>query len=136
MTHHASGEFDVAITPKSEDSAEGAALGRMSLEKTFRGDLIGASRGEMLTAMGLVKGSAAYVAVERVNGALRGRSGTFALVHMGTVTRGEQQLTINIVPDSGTDQLEGIAGALTIRIEAGGKHFYELSYTLPQEKAD
>jgi hypothetical protein len=131
MTQRASGTFDVKIAPQAEDKAEGAPLGRMSLDKTWRGEFEGTSRGEMLTAMGMVEGSAVYVAIERVTGMLQGRKGTFALAHMGTMMRGAQQLTINIVPDSGTDQLTGIAGSMTIRIEAGGKHFYELSYTLP-----
>ena len=131
MTQRASGPFDVKITPQSEDKAEGAPLGRLSLAKTWHGDLSGTSAGEMLTAMGLVEGSAVYVAVERVTGTLKGRKGSFALAHKGTMTRGAQQLTIDIVPDSGTGELKGIAGSMTIRIEAGGKHFYELSYTLP-----
>jgi Protein of unknown function (DUF3224) len=132
MVHRASGPFDVKITPQSEDKADGVPLGRMSLQKTFRGDLVGTSQGEMLTAMGQVEGSAVYVAVERFKGTLQGRSGTFALAHMGTMTRGAQQMTIDIVPDSGTDQLTGIAGSMTIKIEAGGKHFYELSYTIKE----
>lgn len=132
MKQRATGAFDVKMTPQSEDKAEGAALGRMSLHKTFHGDLTATGQGEMLTAMGTVEGSAVYVAVERVKGSLHGRTGTFALVHKGTMTRGAQQLAIEIVPDSGTDQLKGIEGTLTIGIEAGGKHFYELSYTLPQ----
>lgn len=133
MTQQAAGAFDVKITPQSEDKAEGAAaLGRMSLDKIFHGDLDATSRGEMLTAMGAVEGSAVYVAVERVKGTLHGRKGTFALVHKGTMAHGKQQLTIDIVPDSGTEQLRGIEGSMTIRIETGGKHFYELSYTLPQ----
>jgi hypothetical protein len=130
MTQHATGPFEVKITPQSEDKSDGAAMGRMALQKTFHGDLDGTSHGEMLTAMGQVQGSAVYVAIERFKGTLQGRSGTFALGHMGTMTRGAQQLTINVVPDSGTDQLKGIAGSMTIRIEAGGKHFYDLSYTL------
>jgi hypothetical protein len=132
MTQHATGPFDVKITPQAEDKAEGAAMGRMGLQKTFHGDLVATSHGEMLTAMGQVEGSAVYVAMERVKGRLHGRSGTFALAHLGTMTRGAQQLTINIVPDSGTDQLKGIVGSMTIKIEPGGKHFYDLSYSLEQ----
>ena len=128
--HIAAGPFDVKMTPVSEDKAEGAAMGRMSLHKTFHGDLAAISHGEMLTVMGQVDGSAVYVAVERVKGTLHGRSGTFALAHMGTMSRGTQQLTINIVPDSGTGELQGIAGTMSIKIEAGGKHFYELRYAL------
>jgi Protein of unknown function (DUF3224) len=131
MTQHANGAFEVKITPQAEDKSEGVALGRMSLQKTFSGDLQGTSHGEMLTAMGNVEGSAVYVAIERIKGTLQGRSGTFALSHRGTMTRGAQQLTIDIVPDSGTDELAGIAGSMTIKIEAG-KHFYALTYSLPR----
>ena len=86
----------------------------------------------MLTASTAVKGSGAYVAIERVTGTLKGREGTFALQHMGTMTQNAPQLTINIVPDSGTGQLKGIAGKMNITIAADGKHSYELEYTLPQ----
>jgi hypothetical protein len=100
----------------------------MSLHKTYAGDLQGTGNGE-LTAMSAVEGSAVYVAIERVKGAPHGRRGTFALSHRGTMTRGAQDLSIDIVPDSGTEELAGIVGSMTIKIEAG-KHFYELTYRL------
>jgi hypothetical protein len=84
----------------------------------------------MLTAMTAVKGSAGYVAIEQVSGTLKGRIGTFTLQHSGTMTRGAQQLSVTVVPDSGTGQLAGLAGSMMIRI-ADGHHFYELEYTLP-----
>lgn len=130
VTHRASGTFDVKLTPQATDtSAPGATLGRMSIAKQFHGDLEGTSTGEMLTAGTGVRNSAGYVAIERVSGTLQGRTGSFALQHSGTMTRGEPQLLVTIVPDSGTGQLEGIAGRMLIRI-ADGKHFYELEYTL------
>lgn len=130
VTHHASGTFDVKVTPQAtDDKAEGAVLGRMSIDKQFHGELEAASKGEMLTAGTAVKGSAGYVAIERVSGTLQGRKGTFALQHSGTMTRGAQQLTITVVPDSGTGELTGLTGALTIKI-VDGKHFYEFDYTL------
>jgi hypothetical protein len=101
----------------------------LSIDKQFHGDLEATSRGEMLSAGTSVKGSAGYVAIERVTGALRGRSGTFALQHSGTMTRGAPQLVITVVPDSGTADLTGIAGTMTIEI-ANGKHSYRLDYTL------
>ena len=128
LTQHAKGEFDVKVTPVAQDAASG--LGRMSLDKTFRGDLVGTSVGEMLTAMSQVEGSGVYVAVERVTGTLSGRKGSFALHHTGVMERGKPSLTVTVVPDSGTDGLAGISGKLTIEI-TGGKHFYELEYTLP-----
>ena len=127
MTQRAKGEFDVKVLPVAQDAASG--LGRMSIDKTFRGDLVGTSVGEMLTAMSPVEGSGAYVAVERVTGALAGRNGSFALHHTGVMERGKPSLVITVVPDSGTDVLACIAGTLTIEI-TGGKHFYELEYTL------
>ena len=126
-TNHARGAFEVKITPVTTDPI----LGRMSVAKVLHGDLEGTSAGEMLTAGTAVKDSAAYVAVERVVGTLQGRRGTFILQHSGTMTRGAQQLTITVVPDSGTDQLTGISGSMKIIIDKDGKHFYDFEYTLP-----
>ena len=131
-TGHATGTFEVKVTPQtSDDSSQDAMLGRMSLDKQFHGDLQGASKGQMLTAGTAVKGSAGYVAIERVSGVLHGRSGTFILQHTGTMTRGALQLSITVVPDSGTDQLAGLAGTMNIII-AEGKHSYDFAYTLPK----
>lgn len=131
VTHHARGTFDVTITPTpADDHADGAALGRMTLDKRFHGDLDATSRGQMLTAMTAVEGSAGYVAIERVTGTLGGRRGSFVFQHSGTMERGAQRLTLTVVPDSGTDELTGIAGEMTIRI-ANGVHAYAFAYTLP-----
>ncbi|HEY6293735.1 MAG TPA: DUF3224 domain-containing protein [Terriglobia bacterium] len=130
MTAHASGPFEVKLAPQSTDEeAGGSTLGRMSMAKQFHGDLAASSQGEMLTAGTGVQGSAGYVAIERVTGTLQGRSGTFVLQHSGTMTRGVPQLTITVVPDSGTGQLAGLAGKMEIKI-VDGKHSYELEYTL------
>ena len=102
----------------------------MVLDKRFQGDLVGTSKGEMLTAGTGVTGSGAYVAVERVTGALSGRIGSFSLQHAGTMTRGTPQLMITVVPDSATEQLEGLTGSMKIDI-ADGKHSYDFEYTLP-----
>ena len=112
-------------------SDAGTGLGRMSLDKVFHGELEATSTGEMLTAMGAVKSSGAYVAVERVTGTLLGKRGSFALVHRGVMTQGRQELSITVVPDSGTEQLQGLAGALGILIEPGGAHAYVFEETLP-----
>jgi hypothetical protein len=101
----------------------------MSIDKQFHGELEGTSKGQMLAVSSDVKGSAGYVAMERVNGTLQGRRGSFALQHSGTMTRGAPQLSVSVVPDSGTDQLEGLSGKMTINI-VDGKHFYEFDYTL------
>lgn len=132
MTHHAEGSFEVKLTPQppATPQAEASRISRMTIEKTFHGDLEATSIGEMLSAMGEVKGSAGYVALERVTGALAGRSGSFALQHSGTMNRGVPQLSITVVPDSATGDLAGLSGTLTIRIEEG-KHFYSFDYLLP-----
>lgn len=130
MTTHASGTFEVKLNPQAaDDYADAATMGRMSIDKQFRGGLEGLSKGQMLTAMTGVKGSAGYVAIERVSGTLDGRSGTFVLQHSGTMTRNAPQLSITVVPDSGTGELTGLAGTMTIDV-AGGKHSYGFDYTL------
>ena len=132
MTIHASGTFEVKMTPQSpDDKAEGPTVGRYSLDKKFQGDLEGTSKGEMLAVGTAVEGSAGYVAMEQVTGTLNGRTGTFALQHTGTMNRGAAQLSVTVVPDSGTGQLVGLAGKMEIKI-ADGKHFYEFEYTLPE----
>jgi hypothetical protein len=103
----------------------------MSVEKQFHGDLEAVSRGQMLAASTEVKGSAGYVAIERVTGTLHSHSGTFALQHSGTMNRGAAQLTITVVPDSGTGELVGLTGKLTINM-VDGKHFYDFEYTLAE----
>ena len=128
----ATGPFEVKLSPLTAyDAAEGSPLGRMSIDKQFHGDLEATSKGEMLTGMTGVSNSAGYVAIERVSGELGGRSGTFILQHSGTMTRGAPTLVIKVVPDSGTGELEGLTGAMAINVE-GGKHSYELDYTLPE----
>jgi hypothetical protein len=132
VTTHARGTFEVRLNPQ-EDKGGDASVGRMSIAKQFHGDLEGTSKGQMLTAMTEVKGSAGYVAVERVTGTLHGRTGTFALQHSATMNRGVPQLSINVVPDSGTGQLVGLAGKFDIQIDAG-KHSYDFEYTLPEAR--
>lgn len=130
MTSPASGAFDVKITPHAKSGGEGGDLGRMALDKQYHGDLEATATGEMLTASTAVEGSAVYVAIERVSGTLNGKKGTFVLHHTGVMTRGSPQLSITVVPDSGTGDLVGLAGKMSIRIESGGKHFYDFEYTL------
>ncbi|MDR3680052.1 MAG: DUF3224 domain-containing protein [Flavipsychrobacter sp.] len=127
MQRTATGIFEVAIVPQTD--REIPMFGRMTIDKQFHGALEGTSQGQMLSAGTAVKGSAGYVAMERVEGTLDGKKGSFALQHTATMNRGEPSLTIIIVPDSGTDELEGISGTLNIRRE-DGKHFYDLTYTL------
>ena len=131
MTNRASGTFEVKLTP--QDEGTGAPVGRMTIDKQFQGDLVGTSKGQMLMASsGSVQGSAGYVAVEKVTGTLNGRRGTFYLQHSGTMTRGAGELTITVIPDTGTDQLVGLRGKMNIII-ADGKHSYEFDYELPDK---
>ena len=128
MDRTAGGEFEVQLTPVSPADAP---VGAMTISKTFRGDLNATSEGHMLAVRTSVQGSAGYVAMERVSGALAGKSGTFALQHSGTMDKGTPTLSVTVVPDSGTGALTGLTGAMDIRIE-NGKHFYTLRYSLPQ----
>ena len=131
MSNRVSGPFEVKLTPQPMvEAATESGMGRMSLVKQFHGELEAASQGEMLSAMAAVQGSGAYVAVERVTGTLAGRRGSFMLHHTGIMKRGAPQLTIAVVPDSGTDDLTGLTGTMNIRIEADGKHFYDFEYSL------
>ena len=126
----ATGNFDVTLSPLPIDNNPGIeGVGRMSIDKQYHGELEATGRGQMLTGGTPIKNSAGYVAIERVTGTLKGRKGSFILQHNGIMTRGTPSLVISVVPDSGTDQLDGLRGTMSIRIE-GGKHFYELTYTL------
>lgn len=126
----ATGHFDVRLTPQPVHDEAAGALGRMAIDKRFVGGLEATSRGEMLSAGTPVKGSAGYVAIEQVTGLLSGRRGSFVLQHSGTMNRGEPQLRVSVVPDSGTDELAGLAGTMTINI-ADGRHGYVFDYSLP-----
>lgn len=121
----AKGSFEVKLKP-----VESAAVGRMTIDKTFSGDLAGTSQGEMLGHLSPVRGSGGYVALEKVTATLAGRKGSFVLQHTGTMAGGKQELRITVVPDSGTEGLEGLAGNMDIQID-GKAHFYTFRYTLP-----
>ena len=125
----ARGEFEVTLEPLEPyyPGSGGNKLGRLSIGKTFTGDLEGESRGEMLTALTSTEGSAGYVAIEQVDGTLHGLRGGFVLQHFGVASGGQNRLVLEVVPGSGTGELAGISGTMAIEIE-GSKHFYELSY--------
>ena len=130
MTHRITGTFDVTMTPQPmHDAAADAGIGRMALAKRYHGGLNATGVGEMLAAMTGTPGSAGYVAIEKVDGALDGRRGSFALQHLGIMNRGAPTLSVTVVPDSGTGELAGLSGRLAIRIE-GGEHFYDFDYAL------
>ena len=132
-THQASGAFDVQMQPQPaahETPTPGATLGRLLLSKTYHGDLQATAQGQMLSALTPTTGSAGYVAIEHVTGTLHGRAGSFVLQHSGLMNRGEKQLVITVVPDSGSGELAGLQGRLDIRISEG-QHFYDMAYSLP-----
>src|SRR5262249_11113142 len=126
----AKGTFEVKMAPIDTAHRDEKGIGRYSLDKGYKGDLEATGRGERLASMGTVKGSGTYVAMEIVSGTLAGKKGTFALGHIGTMQGGKQDLSINVVPDSGTGELAGISGKLNIVIAPGGKHSYELEYKI------
>ncbi len=132
MPQLAKGPFQVKLAPQKADNpqAEGSGHGRMSLDKQFHGELEATSQGEMLSFMSSTKGSAGYVAIEKVTGTLGGRRGSFVLQHSGTMNRGEPLLTITVVPDSGTGELTELSGSMKIIIAPDGAHAYEMAYTL------
>jgi hypothetical protein len=131
VTLHAKGPFDVKPAPLASPELPQGILGRMSIDKQFHGELEATSKGEMMTAATQVKGSAGYVAMEQVTGKLNGRTGSFILQHSATMNRGVPQLSITVVPDSGTGQLVGLTGTMNIII-TDGKHAYDLEYSLPE----
>jgi hypothetical protein len=124
------GTFEVQVLPQPQAPEERAVVARSVLAKTYFGPVSGKAAGVMLACNTEVEGSAAYVAIERFAGTVEGRTGSFALQHVGQMNRGAGTLTIRVVPDSGTGELAGITGSLGIRI-ADGKHHYALDYTLP-----
>lgn len=133
MHAHATGSFDVTLSPQPSTTGQ-PLLGRLHIDKTYSGDLSATGIGEMLSAGTHTKGSAAYVAIEQVTGSLGGRSGSFVLRHVGSMNRGVPELLVSVVPDSGTGELEGLAGTLTIHV-SDGKHAYAFDYTLPEHAA-
>ncbi|MBL8299415.1 MAG: DUF3224 domain-containing protein [Rhodanobacteraceae bacterium] len=131
MSQVAKGDFVVKLQPLAvEGQPEGSKIARMAIDKAISGDLVATTTGQMLSAQTDIKGSAGYVAIERVEGTLHGRHGTFILQHSGSMNRGEPSLSVSVVPDSGTGELTGLAGEFRIII-ANGQHSYEFTYTLP-----
>ena len=130
-SERAAGSFDVKVTPQKPDTqiARAAGVGRLTIDKRFHGDLEGTGKGEMLASQSDVPGSAGYVAMERVTGTLKGRSGGFILQHSATMTRGAPVSSIMVVPDSGTGELRGISGRMTVTVGAEGGHSYEFEFT-------
>lgn len=126
----ASGEFDVAMVPQPVAEPNAATgIGRMTLDKRYHGVLAATGQGEFLSYHGAVPTSAVYVAIEKVDGTLDGRRGSFVLQHAGIMGGEHAGLRIVVAPDSGTGELAGLRGTMAIRIEQG-KHFYDFEYAL------
>ncbi len=127
------GEFEVKLSPMENyaQGLDGVKLGRMSLDKVFKGELNAESKGEMLSAITAISGSAGYVAIEQVSGSLSGLKGTFVLMHYGIMDQGNQTLNLEVIPNSGAGELKGLRGKMKIEIKEG-KHFYEFEYKLPE----
>jgi hypothetical protein len=128
MVTNAKGRFDVKLTPEVDNSGD-SVVGRMTIDKQFQGDLEGTSKGLMVMAGTSVEGSAGYVAIEKVTGSLQGKNGTFYLQHNGIMNRGDGQLSIVVIPDSGTGELTGLSGTFNIKID-DGEHSYDFNYTI------
>lgn len=137
MSQHVTGPFDVKITPQKPDTqiARAANLARLTIDKRYHGDLEAIAKGEMLAAQTEVKGSAGYVALERVTGKLKGRSGSFVLQHNGTMNRGTAELAVTVVPDSGAGELRGLSGKMRILIAPDGAHSYEFDFKIEPQPA-
>ena len=131
MSATARGTFDVKTTPQPAADSDDSGIARLLLDKQFHGDIEAVSKGQMLAAGTATKGSAGYVAIEKVTGTLSGRKGSFVLQHIGTMNKGVPTLHVSVVPDSGTDQLTGLSGTMTIII-ANSAHSYEFAYLLPE----
>ena len=129
MPEIAKGTLKAKFQPLPFEGLEAEAkIGRMTIDKQIEGDLVAVTKGQMLSAMGGVEGSAGYVALERVEGSLRGKKGSFVLQHTGIMDRGSPSLSVVVVPDSGTGELAGLAGRFDIKMEAG-VHSYHFEYT-------
>ena len=133
MKHTIDGPFDVKLLPQ-DDANDPSGIGRLLLDKAFHGALEATSRGQMLGLRTANNTSGGYVAMEKVTGTLDGRRGTFHLMHYGVGRRGTNTLTLEVVPDSGTGELEGLSGSMRIVIKEGGAHFYEFEYAFDGEK--
>ncbi len=131
----AKGTFEVKVKPAESTAFEkGMGVARYEIDKTWEGDVTGVSKGEMLASSTESTGAMAYVAMEQMTVDLGGRHGSFYLAHRATMTKGDAasgEMLITVVKGSGTGELAGIRGDLTITIDSTGKHFYVLRYEVP-----
>lgn len=126
--HHASGTFEVKVTPMAD---AGDGLSRFTMEKQIHGSFEGTAKGQMIGGGDYKTGNAGYVAAEMLSGVLNGKHGSFGLQHSTTMIGGKPDMRIIVIPGSGTGELAGISGTFTILIDSQGKHSYTFDYTLP-----
>jgi len=132
---HAKGSFEVKMIPaEATDFEKANDIARMTSDKTWHGDFEGVSHVEMITGSTASTGSMAYVAIERMTGKLNGRQGSFTFSHRASMMKGEApsagELSVTVVPNSGTGELTGLTGSLMIHIDQG-KHTWTFDYSLP-----
>ena len=107
----ARGPLDVNIEAEPPFLEQGGLRpNRNVVSKKFHGDMVGTSEAQMIAAFTGTPGSAGYVAIEHSTGTVGGKSGSFVLQHSGVMNKGDAQLTVVIVPDSGSEELTGISG--------------------------
>ncbi|MAD17205.1 MAG: hypothetical protein CL579_14195 [Alteromonadaceae bacterium] len=121
----ATGTFEVDLSPQED---EAAPAGRMLIDKTYQGDLVGKGIGQMISKR-TDNGVAVYFAIEEFEGTLQGKSGTFTLLHNGKMSAEVQSLDIAILEGSASGELTGLTGAMRIT-QQDGKHSYELDFEL------
>jgi len=128
MTKRARGSFEVKISPLPPDPVD-PGFGKLVFDKTFRGDVEGTSKGLMFGVGDPKDGEAGYVALERFTGTVQGRRGSFVFQHSSWMSGGAMEMDIKIAPGSGTEELAGISGRMTIHI-SGSDHSYDFDYQL------
>lgn len=124
------GSFDVTTDGEPPfHEQDGIMINHNVVRKTFTGAVTGTSEAQMIAVRTSDPGSAAYVAIEHFTGTVDGKEGTFVMQHHGIVAHGEPELSVVVVPGTGTGELTGISGTLTID-NADGDHSYTFDYEL------
>ena len=121
----AEGTFEIDLAPQDDG---GSPAGRMLIDKRYVGGMAGNGIGQMISKR-TESGTAIYYAIEEFSGSVDGKSGAFTLVHKGLMDAESQSLEVTILDGSGSGELQGISGSMTITQDANG-HSYELAYEL------
>jgi uncharacterized protein DUF3224 len=110
-----------------DEPGEGPVLTRIQVEESFSGDITGDGAVEFLQAA-RADGSASFVGIERVSGAVAGRNGTFLLQDAGTVQDNIVSGDWFVIPGSGTGRLAGLRGTGGFRANLGEGAQVHLDY--------